>query len=212
MLIVDGHGSIRALSESLARVIGRPVDELDGRPVWSVLTGWTPYDGAKRECALRLPVGRTSIPAQVAWQPLYAGDEILFMLELQTPSLCADSGAGEAIMITNRRGEIQHVNRAFEAMTGFAGTGLAGKTPAILKSGMHHARVYRQLWETLLDGRVWHGTLVNRRKDGELYREDRVIRPVCGAGGHPVLFFSSGRQAGALAPERHVPQPACAAL
>ena len=43
-------------------------------------------------------------------------------------------------------------------MTGFVRARLAGKTPAILKSGMEDARTYRQLWETLLDGRVWHRT------------------------------------------------------
>jgi PAS domain S-box-containing protein len=204
VLIVDGRGSIRVLCESLARVAGWPVDELQGRPVWMLLTGWTPHNGAKKKCALRLPAGRDSVPVHVAWHPLYVGDEVLFLLELESLLLPSH----EAIMITSRRGEIRYVNRAFEAMTGFAGAELAGRTPAILKSGMHDGHVYRELWDTLLDGRVWRGTLINRRKDGELYREEKIIRPLPGPDGRPKLFLSSGRHARALAAPKHMPQAA----
>ena len=209
VLIVDRRGSIRVLGESLARVVGWPVDELQGRPVWVLLGGWTPYDGATKECALRLPAGHM-VPVHVAWRPLYAGDEVLFVLEVQSPFLHGDSGATEAIMITSRSGQIQYVNHAFEAMSGFAAAELEGKTPAILKSGMHDGRVYRELWDTLLDGRVWRRTLINRRKDGKLYREEKVIRPLRDGDGQPALFFSSGRHARALVPDWQMTQPACA--
>ncbi len=212
MLIVDGQGSIRTLSESLASLVGWPVDQLQGRPVWMLLTGWVPHDGAKKECTLRLPAERASVPVRVVWHPLYVGDEVLFVLELQSPPLRSDPRESEAIMITSRRGEIRYVNRAFEATTGFAGAELAGRTPAILKSGLHDGHVYRELWDTVLDGRVWRRTLVNRRKDGELYREDKTIRPICSGDGRPVLFFSSGRQARALAWARPTAQAAWATL
>lgn len=211
VLLVDRRGSIRTLGESLARVVGWPADELQGRPVWVLLGGWTPYDGATKRCALRLPAGHM-VPVHVAWRPLYIGDEILFVLEVQSPSLHDDCGATEAIMITSRSGRIRYVNRAFEAMTGFAGTELEDKTPAILKSGLHDGRVYRELWDTVLGGRVWRGTLVNRRKDGKLYREEKVIRPLADGDGRPALLFSSGRHAPALVPDWQMPRQACATL
>lgn len=65
-------------------------------------------------------------------------------------------------------------------MTGYAEIELAGRTPALLKSGAQDAGFYR-------------GVLVNRRKGGELYREEKIIRPMGDAGGRATRFISSGR-------------------
>jgi light-regulated signal transduction histidine kinase (bacteriophytochrome) len=38
------------------------------------------------------------------------------------------------------------------------------------------------MWDTIIAGSVWHGTLVNKRKDGALYPEEMTITPVKDAG------------------------------
>jgi len=86
--------------------------------------------------------------------------------------------AANAVAITTRDGRIQWVNAAFTRLTGYTASEVVGKTPGILRSGKHSAAFYREMWETILSGRPWHGQLINRRKDGSLYVEEQTITPV----------------------------------
>ena len=97
-------------------------------------------------------------------------------------------------MVTDAWGKIEYVNRALEAMSGYSGAELLGGTPALLKSGAHEADFYRRLWATLLAGGEFRAVFTNRRKTGELYQEDKIIRPLHGAGGWEG-FVSFGRDA-----------------
>jgi diguanylate cyclase (GGDEF)-like protein/PAS domain S-box-containing protein len=104
----------------------------------------------------------------------------------------------EGVMVTDARGVILYVNAAYEAMCGYPAAGLLGRTPAVLKSGAHDARFFRDLWRTILAGGVYRGVLLNRRADGEVFHEDKVIQPLLDASGRPAHFLSSGRDATAL--------------
>ena len=86
--------------------------------------------------------------------------------------------ADNAIMITDASGVIQYVNAAFERLSGYSPSEVIGQHVRILKSGKHDATFYRHLWETLSDGQVWRGIIVNKRKDGRLYEDKTVISPV----------------------------------
>jgi PAS domain S-box-containing protein len=108
-------------------------------------------------------------------------------LRLQATALEA---AANAIMITDSDGVIQWVNPAFTAMTGYARTDVVGQTPRLLKSGAHDHAFYQALWAEILAGRVWHGRLVNRRKDGTPYIEEQVITPVRNPVGQVVQFVA----------------------
>ncbi|MGD0367809.1 MAG: PAS domain S-box protein [Acidobacteriaceae bacterium] len=91
--------------------------------------------------------------------------------------------AADGIVITDAAGSIQYVNPAFTAMTGYEKEEMVGRNPRLLKSGQHSAAFYAELWKTLLSGRVWHGEVTNRRKDGSLYDEEMRIAPVFDAQG-----------------------------
>jgi diguanylate cyclase (GGDEF)-like protein/PAS domain S-box-containing protein len=93
----------------------------------------------------------------------------------------------DAVLVTDRDGRIQYVNAAFERMTGYRRDELVGNRPAALKSGTHEADFYRALWDTLLAGQEFRAVFTNRRKGGELYYEEKIIRPL-GSG-----FVSFGR-------------------
>ncbi len=101
-------------------------------------------------------------------------------------------GAGEAALITNVRGVIEYVNPAFEAMTGYSRTDAVGRTPAILKSGRLSREFYRDLWGTLLAGQEYRGVLINRRRDGAIYHEEKTIRPLFDDDGQISHFLSCG--------------------
>ncbi|MBF0342627.1 MAG: response regulator [Nitrospirae bacterium] len=86
--------------------------------------------------------------------------------------------SAESILITDRTGTIEYINPAFERTTGHNRTEVIGKKPRILKSGRQSKSFYKQLWDTILDGSVWRGELINKRKNGELYYEDAIITPI----------------------------------
>ena len=86
--------------------------------------------------------------------------------------------AANAIVITNNKGAIQWVNPAFTQLTGYTRAEAIGQNPRVLKSGVHDREFFRNLWETVLSGSVWQGTITNKRKDGALYQEEMTITPV----------------------------------
>ncbi|HEX6320591.1 MAG TPA: sensor domain-containing diguanylate cyclase [Burkholderiales bacterium] len=93
----------------------------------------------------------------------------------------------DGVLATDGQGRIEYVNPAYERLTGYAGHELVGRTPAVLKSGMHEADFYRRLWTAITAGEEFRAVFCNRRKDGALYYEDKIIRPVPGG------FVSFGR-------------------
>lgn len=86
--------------------------------------------------------------------------------------------AADAIVITDDRGTIEWVNAAWTEMTWFTAEESVGRTPNLIKSGMHDEAFYADLWKTILAGRVWESEFINRRKDGWLYHEHGTITPV----------------------------------
>ena len=102
--------------------------------------------------------------------------------EIQLKTIALESAAN-AVVVTDAHGVILWVNSAFTSLTGYTAEEAVGKTPQILKSGNHTDAFYRQLWQTVTEGRVWSGEMYNRRKDGTLYIEEQTITPVRGSDG-----------------------------
>jgi PAS domain S-box-containing protein len=102
-------------------------------------------------------------------------------LRLQGAAL---ESAANSILITDRDGVILWHNAAFTQLTGYTEQETIGQKPSLLKSGRHDPELYHGLWHTIRSGQVWHGELVNRRKDGRLYTEEMTITPVRGADGN----------------------------
>lgn len=90
----------------------------------------------------------------------------------------AVEAAGHAVFLTDRDGTITYVNPAFEEITGYTEEEAIGRTPRILKSGEHDREFYAEMWETILAGERWTGTIVNRRKSGDLFYVHASIDPV----------------------------------
>jgi PAS domain S-box-containing protein len=96
-------------------------------------------------------------------------------------------------MIANREGIVEYVNPAFERLTGYTAAEAVGQTSRILKSGMHDAEFYRELWRTIVAGDVYRAVFVNRKKDGQLYYEEKTITPLRNERGEITHFVSAGR-------------------
>ncbi len=97
---------------------------------------------------------------------------------------------GDSIVITDKDGIIEYVNPAFEKLTGYTKEEVLGKTPRILKSGEHDQKYYEQLWGTIVSGRVFRAVVVNKKKNGELYYEEKTITPIINKNGDISRFVS----------------------
>ncbi|BCS55125.1 response regulator [Geobacter sp. SVR] len=81
-------------------------------------------------------------------------------------------------IITGTDGTIEYVNRKFCEITGYAAEEVIGCTPRIIQSGQTADTTYEMLWDSILNGEEWRGTLRNRRKNGEFYWENCSISPL----------------------------------
>lgn len=76
-----------------------------------------------------------------------------------------------SIMITDASGHIVSVNPAFVRATGYEEHEVVGKTPSLLKSGLHDAEFYKDMMDQLRRHGEFEGEIWNRRKNGEVYAE-----------------------------------------
>ncbi len=92
--------------------------------------------------------------------------------------------SSNSIVITNLEGIIEFVNTGFTKVTGYTLEESLGNNPRVLKSGCHSPEFYQALWATIEQGESWHGELINKKKNGELYWESANISPIKDAHGH----------------------------
>lgn len=96
----------------------------------------------------------------------------------------------DSVILTNTQGVIQYVNPAFEVTSGYGREEAVGKTPRILKSGLHDAEFYRQMWARLAQGLPFKGMVINRKKTGELYWAQQTITSMRDKSGRLIHFVS----------------------
>ncbi len=97
------------------------------------------------------------------------------------------------IQITDARGLMVYVNPAFEAWSGYTKEDLIGRDPKILSSKKHTRAFWQHVWRTILSGKVWHGEVLNNRKDGSPLHTELVISPIVDGGGKVVGFLGAHR-------------------
>ncbi len=99
--------------------------------------------------------------------------------------------AGEGIFITDKIGQVEYVNQAFCKTMGYSADEVLGNTPAILKSGEQGKSFYENLWSTILSGKVWNGSVINKKKDGSKIPLMMTIAPILDRDGNICSFVAS---------------------
>ncbi|PPD32218.1 MAG: hypothetical protein CTY19_11460 [Methylomonas sp.] len=84
----------------------------------------------------------------------------------------------EGIVITDASHVILKINQSFTQITGFTSNEVIGHKMDILKSEIHDARFYSDMWCSIHQNGCWQGEIWNRRKNGELYPEWLTITAV----------------------------------
>jgi PAS domain S-box-containing protein len=119
-------------------------------------------------------------------------DEITIIQNNQRIKMLSDivEQSPESIVVTNLDGDLEYVNRAFTATTGYSFEEVIGKNPRILQSKLVEKNVYDELWEHITNKKVWQGEFINRKKNGETYYESAFIAPTLNDKGEIVNFFA----------------------
>lgn len=125
----------------------------------------------------------------IEWRSIPAGDRIFAAARDITDRLSSDQqlrlhgaaldAAANTILITDVEGIIQWVNPAFTELTHYRPEEAIGHNPReLIKSGEQGKEFYKEMWDTILSGQVWHGELINQRQDGSYYYEEQTITPL----------------------------------
>ncbi len=107
-------------------------------------------------------------------------------------SLGIEQGA-DSVIITDSDGIIEYVNQAFVKTTGYSREEAVGANPKILSSGHHEPHFFEELWRTIKGGEVFQDTFTNRRKNGSIYFDERVISPLIDGKGRITHYVATGR-------------------
>jgi len=95
------------------------------------------------------------------------------------------------MFITNTEGNIEYANTKFYDVTGFTPKDVLGHNPSLLQSGNTPPSVYEDLWKTIKAGKIWHGEIEDRCKDGKIFWADVTITPVRSEDGRIINYSSS---------------------
>ena len=95
-----------------------------------------------------------------------------------------------SVVITDLQGHIEYVNPQFTRMTGYTLAEVRGKRPNILQSGKTSPQTYRELWDTITRGKVWHGEFCNRKKNGDFFWEYASISPLKNSAGEITHYLA----------------------
>ncbi len=99
----------------------------------------------------------------------------------------------DIVIVTDIDGVIEYVNPSFERVTGYTYEEAVGQTPALLSSDKHKKEFYQHMWETILSGESYTNIMINRRKDGSLYYEEKTITPIRDQTGRITHFVSTAK-------------------
>ncbi len=94
------------------------------------------------------------------------------------------------VVMTDRVGNIQYVNRTFEKKYGYTKKEAIGLNPRVLKTNYHTKDFYKDLWDTILSGKTWQGVFRNRSKNGRLLWENAIINPIISDTGEITGFIA----------------------
>ena len=85
--------------------------------------------------------------------------------------------AANAVVISDRNGDIQWVNPAFCELNGYTQAETIGINVRVFEAGRYPQSFYKAMRRHIASGKIWHGEIINRRRDGSLYTAEMTVTP-----------------------------------
>ncbi|WP_404402776.1 methyl-accepting chemotaxis protein [Idiomarina seosinensis] len=95
------------------------------------------------------------------------------------------------ISSTDKHGNIQYFNQAFQEVSGFTRDELQGAPHNLVRHPDMPPAVYANMWNTISQGKPWMGLVKNRRKNGDHYWVSAYVTPIFD--GDDIIGFESVR-------------------
>lgn len=216
----DAEGRVTFWNPASEQLYGFRAEQIIGKHLGGLVL--SEADGVEFEAILRQVLSTGISPPLREWQVLTRDGEMrwvmssMFVIRFgrdQAQTICMDvditerirseqhthklssvvQQTADAVIITDHLGVIEYVNPAFEEITGYDRTEAIGKTPALIKSGRHDKNFYRELWDTIRGGNVYRNVLINRKKDGSVYYEEKTITPLRNVDGKITHYVSTAK-------------------
>lgn len=148
---------------------------------------WSLSRSHKRTAALAAEITSQYRRGEERWREVRAQAEKT-LNELAVHRYALDEHA--LVAVTDPAGVITYVNEKFCTISGYRKDELIGKTHAVVNSKHHSKAFWTRVWRTISRGKVWHGEVCNRAKDGALYWVDTTITPFCDSQGRITQYIS----------------------
>jgi PAS domain S-box-containing protein len=91
---------------------------------------------------------------------------------------------------TNIYGKIIYANDLFCQKTGYTPDEIISKSHKIIRHPEMSKEFYKNLWATILDKKIWNGSIKNIKKNGENYITEVTIKPILDEFGSIFEFIS----------------------
>ncbi|MBU3014779.1 PAS domain S-box protein [Poseidonibacter lekithochrous] len=91
---------------------------------------------------------------------------------------------------TNKAGIITYINKPFEKISGYLSSEVVGRTPDFLTHKDMDTSVFKKMWQRILDKKSWSGIVKNKKKDGDYYIIDMIVKPILDTNGDIQEFIA----------------------
>ena len=84
----------------------------------------------------------------------------------------------DGILIADKDANAIDVNKSFTVNTGYTLDEIYGSNPRFLKSNLYDEEFYKTMWKSIKANNYWHGEIINRHKNGQLFTELLTINRI----------------------------------
>jgi diguanylate cyclase (GGDEF)-like protein/PAS domain S-box-containing protein len=202
---LDLTGYVNAWSEGAQQMFGYAASEVIGQHVLFLYVEDDDdgniaelfFDHSPGELAARTEVRRRKKSGEIIWVHLDidlrhddGGDPLGMLVRVSEANqalsdqdkvnlharIIEDSEQG--VLITDAHERIVSINSSFTRITGYTPAESIGKTPDLLRSGVHDADFRAKVRTAMQGGGPWRGEIVGKRKNGELFPQSVTISAV----------------------------------